>query len=138
MWSELERALAHINSIRTATWPVTDTDALEALLERPKTRLAAYGTLQPGQSNHAMLAAVGGSWLTATVQGVRFMANGYPAFKWGPGPAEVPVSVLTADGLADQWARLDDFEGADYRRILVPARLPNGTILVANLYEYAR
>jgi hypothetical protein len=48
------------------------------------------------------------------------------------------VDVLMADELPQHWARLDDFEGADYRRILVPARLPNGTILVANLYEYAR
>jgi gamma-glutamylcyclotransferase (GGCT)/AIG2-like uncharacterized protein YtfP len=102
----------------------------------PNTRLAVYGTLRPGESNHHLLADVPGTWLEGTVQGVRFMANGYPAFKCDPTPGEVPVSVLTSAALPAHWARLDDFEGADYRRILVQVRLPDGATLSANLYEY--
>ena len=100
------------------------------------TRLAAYGTLQPGESNHALLADVPGSWVKGTVEGVRFIANGFPAFVCRPGNGKVPVSVLTSSALPEHWARLDDFEGRDYRRILVPVTLVSGSILVANLYEY--
>ena len=100
------------------------------------TRLAAYGTLQPGESNHAMLADVPGTWVTGTVEGVRFIVNGYPAFVPRPRNGQVPVSVLTSSALPAHWARLDDFEGVDYRRILVPVTLASGGILVANLYEY--
>ena len=46
------------------------------------------------------------------------------------------MSVLTSSALPEHWARLDDFEGRDYRRILVPVTLVSGSILVANLYEY--
>jgi gamma-glutamylcyclotransferase (GGCT)/AIG2-like uncharacterized protein YtfP len=77
-----------------------------------------------------------GAWVDGIVEGVRFMANGFPAFEWRPGRAEVPVSVLTSDALPEHWARLDAFEGSEYCRILVPVRLPSGTIVVANLYEY--
>jgi gamma-glutamylcyclotransferase (GGCT)/AIG2-like uncharacterized protein YtfP len=97
-------------------------------------RLAVYGTLRPGESNHALLDGVPGTWLTGTVQGVRFTAKGYPAFRLGNG--EVPVSVLTSAALPEHWARLDEFEGKDYRRILVPVRLTDGAVLVANLYAY--
>jgi gamma-glutamylcyclotransferase (GGCT)/AIG2-like uncharacterized protein YtfP len=98
------------------------------------TRLAVYGTLRPGESNHAMLDGVPGMWAEGTVQGVRFMAKGYPAFR--PGDGQVPVSVLTSPQLPEHWARLDEFEGDDYRRILVPVTLAGGAIVVANLYEY--
>jgi gamma-glutamylcyclotransferase (GGCT)/AIG2-like uncharacterized protein YtfP len=135
----LEGALALINAVERATWPTEAARAaalIDALLDFPSTRLAAYGTLMPGQSNHALLATVGGTWVEGTVPGVRFMANGYPAFNWRPGDPRVPVSVLTSAALPEHWARLDDFEGVAYRRILVPVRLPNDTMLVANLYEH--
>ncbi|SRR5713226_7702682 len=138
----LERSLTLINSTRTATWADDAArcqvlfEALNALLDFPNTRLAAYGTLAPGESNHAVLEGVPGAWLEGTVQGVRFMANGYPAFERRPGNGQVPVRVLTSAALPEHWARLDDFEGDDYRRILVPVRLASGAVLVANLYEY--
>jgi gamma-glutamylcyclotransferase (GGCT)/AIG2-like uncharacterized protein YtfP len=81
-----------------------------------------------------MLAELGGAWVEGTVLGVRFMANGYPAFK--AGTDWVPVSVLTSAALPADWPRLDEFEGRDYRRILAPVRLFDGTNLVACLYEY--
>ena len=114
-----------------AAWP----DAvLDALFDFPRTRLAAYGTLRPGESNHGMLSELGGAWVDGTVQGMRFVANGYPAFK--AGTDWVSVSVLTSPALPADWPRLDEFEGRDYRRILAPVRRVDGTNVVAYLYEY--
>src|SRR5713101_7749078 len=107
-----------------------------ALRDLPDTRLAAYGTLAPGESNYGMLAGVEGTWVDGTVEGVRFMANGYPAFQPRPGNGLVPVRVLSSVALPQHWARLDEFEGPEYRRILVQVSLADGTRLVANLYAY--
>jgi gamma-glutamylcyclotransferase (GGCT)/AIG2-like uncharacterized protein YtfP len=109
---------------------------LDALLDFPDTRLAAYGTLRPRESNSGMLANVQGTWVEGTIQGTRFVANGFPAFNWRASQEQVPVSVLTSAGLPAEWARLDEFEGIDYCRILVPVRLANRTTLVASMYEY--
>jgi gamma-glutamylcyclotransferase (GGCT)/AIG2-like uncharacterized protein YtfP len=131
--NELEYALALINSMDREAWPE---EALDILFDYPKTRLAAYGTLRPGESNESVLADVAGVWLEGTVQGVRFEAHGYPAFTWQLDVGTVPVSVLTSAALPAHWSRLDAFEGRWYRRILVPVRLPNDRNLVAYLYEY--
>ena len=42
--------------------------------------------------------------------------------------------VLESKGLPARWAELDRFEGDEYRRVLVPVRLPNARMLAANLY----
>jgi hypothetical protein len=55
------------------------------------------------------------------------------------GGAAVAVQVLASARLPEGWARLDAFEGLDYRRILVPVFVPDATgerrlYTVANLY----
>jgi gamma-glutamylcyclotransferase (GGCT)/AIG2-like uncharacterized protein YtfP len=117
-------------------WEDSADELAGASLDGADTRLAAYGTLRPGESNHAMLADVGGVWIEGMVQGVKFEANGYPAFQRRLDNGLVPVSVLISNQLPAHWARLDDFEGVDYQRIRVPVQLTDGTVLVANLYEY--
>jgi len=97
-------------------------------------RLAVYGTLVPGGSNHHQVASLGGDWQPGTVRGRRVMRT-FPAFTWDERDAPVAVMLLVADGLPAAWARLDAFEGRDYVRVLVPVRLDTGALAVANLYE---
>jgi gamma-glutamylcyclotransferase (GGCT)/AIG2-like uncharacterized protein YtfP len=97
-------------------------------------RLVAYGTLCPGRSNHDQLAEVTGSWQPALVTG-RQTERDYPVFTYDPTAGPVDMWLLMSTALAAAWPRLDAFEGTGYRRILVPARLFDGSILAAFLYE---
>lgn len=97
---------------------------LDALFRTGRT-LAVYGTLAPGQPNHHVVAPLGGEWADGVVEGDLYPVGwgatlGYPAFRPRAGGAAVAVKVLTAPALAAAWPDLDRFEGAEYRRILVP------------------
>ncbi len=110
--------------------------AAEAALAQPfapSLRLAVYGTLAPGASNHREVAHLGGSWHPGHVRGVRGN-RGDPVFTWSEQAPPVPVQVLIAAGLPAHWPALDAFEGSDYWRILVPVQLRDGALAVANLY----
>jgi gamma-glutamylcyclotransferase (GGCT)/AIG2-like uncharacterized protein YtfP len=96
--------------------PGTAAERVEALLGHPGLRLAAYGTLRPGEANHALVAGLG-PWRPGWIRGTRGDWCGYPIV--GPGTARVPVMVLTSARLADRMADLDEFEGPAYRRAWV-------------------
>lgn len=132
--------------------PVEDAAAADAerrleALFRTSQRLAVYGTLAPGRSNHHVVAPLGGEWTDGVVEGDLRQAGwkatfGFPAFRPRAGGAAVPVHLLTTPGLAAAWPRLDAFEGPAYRRILVPVLLPGPAEArrihtVANLYAAA-
>jgi gamma-glutamylcyclotransferase (GGCT)/AIG2-like uncharacterized protein YtfP len=114
---------------------------------RTSRTLAVYGTLAPGQPNHHVVAPPGGEWTDGVVEGDLFPVGwgatlGYPAFRPRPGGPAVAVKVLAAAALPAAWPDLDRFEGAEYRRILVPVLTPapaDGRRLytVANLYAAA-
>lgn len=120
---------------------------LDALFGSSRT-LGVYGTLAPGQPNHHVVAPLGGEWTDGVVEGDLFRlgwgaALGYPAFRPRAGGDAVAVKVLTTPALPAAWPRIDRFEGADYRRILVPVFTPGGAgerrlHTVANLYAAAR
>jgi len=104
-------------------------------------RLAVYGSLAPGRSNHDQLAGLRGRW----VPGLRVRGEllrlgwgsglGYPGLRWSPDGPPVPVELFVSDDLPAHWARLDAFEGPDYRRILVPVHDGDEVVEIANLYE---
>jgi|SRR5918999_3707537 gamma-glutamylcyclotransferase (GGCT)/AIG2-like uncharacterized protein YtfP len=110
-------------------------------------RLAVYGSLAPGQQNHHIVAPLGGTWTEGVVEGdlVTYgwgAAIGFPALYPRSGGPAVAVHVLTSRALRRVWTDLDGFEGAEYRRVLVPvwsATAASGRVLltVANLYEAA-
>lgn len=101
-------------------------------------RLAVYGTLAPGRPNHHRLDGLTGRWLYGYVHGTLVHAGwgaslGYPrtdAFPEGPA---VDVQVFESTDLPAHWARLDEFEGPGYRRVVTTVHLSSNG-LAASLY----
>lgn len=114
---------------------------------RASESLAVYGSLAPGRANHHVVAPLEGTWADGMVEGDLVEAGwgaplGYPAFRPRSGGGEIAIHLLTSQRLPDAWARLDEFEGAEYCRILVPVFATDdaGTRrlrTVANLYAVA-
>jgi len=106
-------------------------------------KLAVYGSLRPDGENHHVVEDLEGRWRRGFVRG-RLLEEGwgagmgYPAMVWEPDAGRVEVALLESAGLPSAWPRLDAFEGAEYRRILVPVRDDGGVSAVANLYALAR
>lgn len=110
----------------------------DLLLDHPSRRLAAYGSLRPGEANHHIVADIPGRWVEGTTRGTLNPSGwgadlGYPGLDWDPEGEEVPVQVLESTALPAHWERLDAFEGSAYRRILTPVETDAG-LVACNLY----
>jgi gamma-glutamylcyclotransferase (GGCT)/AIG2-like uncharacterized protein YtfP len=96
-------------------------------------RWATYGTLAPGRVNHRELAGLKGSWRQGTVRGRLVAAGwgaklGYPGLALDPQGSPVEVYLVESSELPDHWPRLDEFEGAGYRRVVTQVRTANGEL----------
>ncbi|MDB4876829.1 MAG: AIG2-like family protein [Gemmatimonadetes bacterium] len=136
--------VAHANAARRRG---LHDSAAELELERhfaPAEHLAVYGTLAPGEINHHVVSHIGGTWSSGYVSG-KFSQNGwgaahgFPGMQWIPDADSVRIQLLSASALPQHWPALDEFEGPDYLRILVPvtesAGSSDGMVILANLYE---
>jgi gamma-glutamylcyclotransferase (GGCT)/AIG2-like uncharacterized protein YtfP len=146
--SEASQALAEALALCAQPLPPGATPAeLRACLERglghPSRRLAAYGTLRPGQpSQEELLADLSGVWRTGGVRGRLDprgggLTGGYPALVPDPDAGVVPVHVLESGGLPARWDALDAYEGEAYARTLVPVELEGDGCTLAWLYALA-
>jgi len=142
----LTRLLDQANAARRLGRPDPAAEARLEALHGAGARLAVYGSLGPGRTNHHVVAPLGGTWVPGVVEGDLTThgwgaALGFPALRLRPGGPEVAVQLLTSEALRAFWPELDAFEGAEYRRILLPVWSPGaaGAALlgVANLYEAA-
>lgn len=103
------------------------------------TRLFVYGTLAPDKENHHVMVGIEGSWEKATIYG-RLISEGWGAAHGCPGviPTEngelVTGYLFTSEQLPQHWSMLDEFEGPDYRRVLVPVTVQNGEQFNACVY----
>lgn len=102
-------------------------------------RLIVYGSLAPGRANHLQLASLGGAWTRGWISGDRVAAGwgfdlGYPGVRWRPGGEHIEAWLLHTAGLAGEWDRLDDFEGAAYQRLLAPFETDAGIVAVGYFY----
>lgn len=94
-------------------------------------RLIVYGTLAPGMENEAQLAGLRGCWTQVLLPGRIDRSGRYPFFH--PGGTLQSALLFESEGLPAHWARLDRFEGPEYRRIWWPV-LAGGKWLLANIY----
>lgn len=110
----------------------------------PEHRLAVYGSLVPGRPNAWVLEPLQGRWIPGGHVRGRLhrqgwgAAHGFPGLEPDPTGDPVRVHVFVSLELPDHWERLDAFEGADYRRIVVSVEgLPAGP-LPCHIYVIAR
>ena len=82
-------------------------------------RFAVYGSLAPGQPNEHVLAGITGRWHSGAVHGT-LRSEGWGADLGYPGIVLDPTrpALFESAELALHWARLDDFEGQGYRRVM--------------------
>jgi gamma-glutamylcyclotransferase (GGCT)/AIG2-like uncharacterized protein YtfP len=111
---------------------------VDRLLDFPSHRLAVYGSLAPGAENQRVLSELKGVWTKGIVKGHRDAAGwgqtfGFPALIWDPNGAEIAVDLFHSPELPKHWNRIDEFEGDDYQRILVPIQ-QGAQVVVANIY----
>jgi gamma-glutamylcyclotransferase (GGCT)/AIG2-like uncharacterized protein YtfP len=107
---------------------------LEASLGAPSTRLAAYGSLRPGEKHHDLLAPLFGRWWPGATTGYLSELDGYPVLQWAPSGPPVAVMVLETKELLSRWEDLDAFEGGDYVRSFVPVLTSGDQLVVASCY----
>lgn len=134
----LDKTLLEVNTLRARVLGTPAEAAVEQLLETlfgASCRLAAYGTLRPGESNHHWLDGIEGTWQDGYVLGELGEADGYPILRLDPRGDRIPVGVFVSAGLPDHWHRLDGFEGTNYRRSLCAVHDDSGGLIVANVYE---
>jgi gamma-glutamylcyclotransferase (GGCT)/AIG2-like uncharacterized protein YtfP len=105
----------------------------DILLGTPSAKLVVYGSLAPGEANHGVLADIGGAWQQCYIRGAITISSGLRRLNWDPANDEVAVNLFTSTGLPVHWERLDSFEGASYKRRLIPVRT-DSDIQIANVY----
>src|SRR5262245_45947404 len=115
-------------------------EIVDRLLDFPSRRLAVYGSLAPGKKNHHMMAGMEGTWRKAVLRGTLHNAGwgageGFPGYVVDGTETPIAAQVFTSNDLPEYWQRLDEFEGAEYLRTLVPVEFEGGEIEVCNVYE---
>jgi gamma-glutamylcyclotransferase (GGCT)/AIG2-like uncharacterized protein YtfP len=96
-------------------------------------RLAVYGSLAPGRANHHQLADLKGYWREGTVRGRLVDAGwgaalGFPGLILDQSSPQVHVFLFESADLPKHWPRLDEFEGAGYRRVVTAVGTPDGEV----------
>jgi gamma-glutamylcyclotransferase (GGCT)/AIG2-like uncharacterized protein YtfP len=134
--------LVEVNALRVAG-PSPRLQRLEAATAArfsAHCRLAVYGSLAPGRSNHDQLQDLRAEWHSGCfVRGDLADRGwstgvGYPTLRWSASGPAIAVDMLVSEDLPRHWSRLDEFEGPDYQRIVVPVFVGTGVVAVANLY----
>jgi len=102
-------------------------------------RLFVYGTLAPGRPNAHMLADIPGTWERTSVIGRLIpegwgAAAGYPGIVLGEQSDEVAGWLFSSESLGEHWARLDEFEGEGYERVVTAVKLMDGATVEAYVY----
>jgi gamma-glutamylcyclotransferase (GGCT)/AIG2-like uncharacterized protein YtfP len=119
---------------RTAPHPLHRQLRVKIDLTRPEERLVVYGTLMPGGQYHHLMADLAADWEKCTIRGRLGVYRGYPSFKWNPAGEPHPAWLVTSVRLPAKFQELDDFEGDNYTRRLIPA-VAGDRLVIAYIYE---
>jgi gamma-glutamylcyclotransferase (GGCT)/AIG2-like uncharacterized protein YtfP len=140
---DLQTFLARVNHYRQTGEISDESRLLEAELEasyQSSHRLVVYGTLAPGRPNHNQVEHIVGTWRDDVYVEGEFISTGwaikygYPMIRWKAGGSRVASYLLTSEMLPSCWTDLDNFEGPEYCRILIPVFDEQGFITVGNVY----
>lgn len=101
---------------------------------KPEERLIVYGSLAPGGSNAFLLAGLVGEWYPCVIRGHLGRCRGFKAFRYDPEGHEHEAWLLESADLPKFIQELDDFEGEEYERVIIPAQL-DGRWVMAQVYE---
>ncbi|MCF6221426.1 MAG: gamma-glutamylcyclotransferase [Robiginitomaculum sp.] len=110
------------------------------MIDNRSTVLFVYGTLAPGEENAHIMDGMEGTWRKASVRGTRYdtgwgTAKKHPGFIPDENGDTINGQIFTSKDLPNHWARLDKFEGKDYKRIPIKATLQNGETIEAQIYR---
>jgi gamma-glutamylcyclotransferase (GGCT)/AIG2-like uncharacterized protein YtfP len=97
-------------------------------------RLVVYGSLAPGGSNAFMLERIPGEWHQCRIRGHLGHYRGFKSFQYDPQGPEHAAWLVASSELPRVLPDLDDFEGEEYERIIIPARV-EGQWIMAQVYE---
>ena len=102
-------------------------------MKYPEESLFVYGTLRRGGSNHFRMA--GARFVAAgTVRGRIYQIDWFPGLVLNAAAGDVRGELFAAN--ADLIARLDAFEGGDYRRVRAMATMEGGESIDVWLWEW--
>ena len=82
---------------------------------------------------------IGGTWQTASLKGRLAQAGwgaemGFPGLVIADDGDAIEGYVFSSENFAAHWAALDEFEGAEYQRVLTQVTLADGSPLDAYVY----
>jgi gamma-glutamylcyclotransferase (GGCT)/AIG2-like uncharacterized protein YtfP len=102
-------------------------------------RLFVYGTLGPGRPNEHVLSTIGGTWEKASVKGYLKPQGwgaemGYPGIVLNDAGNEIKGYIFCSDKLDYYWDELDDFEGEEYKRVLIKVKTKDKIAVEAYIY----
>jgi gamma-glutamylcyclotransferase (GGCT)/AIG2-like uncharacterized protein YtfP len=103
-------------------------------MDSPETRLIVYGSLAPGETNHFLLTGLVGEWHPCQIRGHMCNYRGFKSFRYDHKGLKHPAWLLISLELPRVIAELDDFEGEEYERIIIPAQVDDRWIM-AQVYE---
>ncbi len=103
-------------------------------MDSPEHRLIVYGSLAPGGANAFLFQGLEGTWHRCLIQGHMGRWRGFKSFHFDPEGPEHQAWLFYSLALPRLLPDLDDFEGEEYRRIVIPAKVGEQWVQ-ANIYE---
>jgi gamma-glutamylcyclotransferase (GGCT)/AIG2-like uncharacterized protein YtfP len=107
---------------------------MHEMTHNPETKLIVYGSLAPGEANHFLLTGLAGEWCRCHIRGYLGQFRGFKSFRYDPQGPEHLAWLLGSAELPQVISELDDFEGEEYERIIIPAKLGEQWVM-AQVYE---